>query len=154
MARSRHYLRFGELPLGKRSRVSEDYRRSVQARTGVLPPEFETGVSVFPTYKSKLLGRWVLPELAGMAASAGELWAAAESGEMPILLVTGRRARELGQDGEPLLVRNTIEIVERLKPAEVWSQGEGLEVPESLTSEERAGLRAALANEMAELLPR
>jgi hypothetical protein len=120
----KRYLRFGELPRG-RSRIDDSYRLSVQARTGVLLPEYEKGVSVFPAYRSEILNKWVLPDLAGMQASAGELWSAAEHKEIPVLLVEGKKVGE-GSDGEPLLARKSVKVIKRLVTDEIWSEGEGI----------------------------
>jgi len=128
--RAKVYLRFGELPKGK-SRISDSYRHQMYVRTGAVIPEFESGISVFETYWSNILGRWVLPETHGTAASAGEAYSSAVDGDRRILLVKGRRGRgshSEGSDGEPLLVPGTVEIVSVLKPAEVWEEAGGVDI--------------------------
>lgn len=129
--RAKHYLRFGNLPREGKSRVSDSYRHHVYVRTGQEIPKFEAGVSVFDTYWSEILKRWVLPETHGTAASAGEAYASAIAGDRKIFLVTGRRVRGVrgeGSDGEPLLIRNTIEIVSVLSPDEVWEEASGIDI--------------------------
>lgn len=122
----KHYLRFGDLPKG-RSKIGESYRHHVRVRTGVDLPTHEKGISVFRTYHSDILNRWVLPEEHGTAASASELYAAAESGEMKILLVTGRKVGE-GSDGEPILSYKTAKVVKTLSLNEVWDEAGGIEL--------------------------
>ncbi len=149
---AKHYLRYGELPKGK-SRVADSYRHHVYVRTGAEIPEYEAGVSVFDTYWSKILNRWVLPETHGTAASAGEAHAAACQGDRRILLVTGRRVRGVrgeGNDGEPLLVPGTIKIVSVLEPDEVWEEAAGIdfELDEDMTEGERNVLIRELSKKL------
>lgn len=125
MARKKFYIRLGDLPSG-RSEISLEYREMIRRRTGEKLPQFEKGISVYPTSWSPDLARWVLFDDAGTAGGLGELWDLVERGDRPILLVSGRVVGE-GSDGEPLLRRSTIQIEQRLTVADVYYQALGIE---------------------------
>jgi hypothetical protein len=121
----RFYIRFGALPKGN-SAVGDDYRHRIRVLTGHTVSEFEKGVSVYPTFFSPVLQRWFIAETHGGAATLSELYSEAVEGDREILLLTGRRVSGEGADGEPLLSRKSIKIIKRLKPAQIYSEVEGL----------------------------
>jgi len=143
------YIRFGKIPR-RTSGVNESYRIAIHARTGHLPPAREKGVSVFPTYFSKVLKRYVILETHGWVASLGELWAEFLDEQTTANLLSGKIVGE-GSDGEPLLQAKSIKVLGKLTAEDIWVDGginrwsgEEATLPPELSQAERATLRDAI----------
>lgn len=94
-AQKTYYIRLGDIPEGERSRIGAAPNH-IAAR--YQTSDHEKGVSVFDTQWNETLKRWAIINV-GNFASLDELF----TQQRPAYLVTGKRQRSTGIDGESLL---------------------------------------------------
>ena len=101
------YLRFGNLPNKEFSRIG----RSSKDDTSV---SYEKGISCFWARWSNELQRWMIWD-----ADHDQIASLQDISDRPIYLIKGEEVG-YGSDGEPVLKKNTIKILAKLNPNDVY----------------------------------
>lgn len=101
------YIRFGDLPEGDFSGIGGDYLK-------YKPKEYEKGISCFWVKWNEELQRWKVEDQ-GDADTIQYLL------HRPIYLVKGKEVG-FGTDGEPLLKKDTIKILAKLNPNDIYAE--------------------------------
>ena len=101
------YIRFGDLPKGDFSGIGGDYLKHG-------PKQYEKGISCYWVKWNEELQRWKIDDQ-GDAETIQYLV------DRPIYLVKGEEIG-FGSDGEPILKKNTIKILAKLNPNDVYAE--------------------------------